>query len=232
MSAPKPSNGIRTLPPDDRPREKALNKGISTLTNSELLALILGSGSRSETALDLARRILSSVENDLHRLAEMTIPRLRQFNGVGSAKAVTVAAALELGRRRMRSERIDAYRVLSSSDVYDLMAPYMIDKDYEEVWLVLMNQAGKVVHHERVSSGGMTGATVDPKIIVRLTLAHSATRIILVHNHPSGSTRPSKQDIFLTQKIKQAAALLDVQLTDHIIIARDQYYSFLDEGML
>ena len=232
MSPTKPTNGIRTLPPDDRPREKALSKGISSLTNSELLALILGSGSRSDTALDLSRRILSSVENDLHRLAEMTIPRLRQFNGVGSAKAVTVAAALELGRRRMRSERIDAYRVLSSSDVYDLMAPYMIDKDYEEVLLVLMNQAGKVVHHERVSSGGMTGATVDPKIVVRLTLAYSATRIILVHNHPSGSTRPSKQDIFLTQKIKQAAALLDVQLTDHIIIARDQYYSFLDEGML
>lgn len=226
------SNRIRHLAPDDRPREKAVRQGLSSLTNSELLAILLGSGSREESALDLARRIMGRANNDLHRLSELTIHHLKQFKGVGEAKAVTLAAALEIGRRRMRSERIEAYQVLGSSDVYDLMAPYMIDKDHEEVWLVMLNQAGKVVHHEMVSTGGMTGAVVDPKIVIRLALAHSATRIILVHNHPSGSARPSQQDILLTQKIKHAAKLLDLQLTDHVIIARDRYYSFLDEGTL
>jgi len=229
------SNGIlrmRQLAPDDRPREKAARNGISALTDSELIAILLGSGSRYESALDLARRILASVNHDLHRLAQLNMHQLMDFKGVGEAKASLLAASLELSRRRMRSERIDAYQVLGSSDVYDLMAPYMIDKDHEEVWLVMLNQAGKVVRHEKVSSGGMTGAVVDPKIVVRLALTYSATRIILVHNHPSGSARPSRQDIQLTQKIKQAAALLDMQLTDHVIIARDKYYSFLDEGML
>ena len=229
------SNGMlrmRQLAPDDRPREKASRKGISTLTDSELLAILLGSGSRYESALDLARRILASVNHDLHRLAQLNMQQLMAFKGVGEAKASLLAASLELSRRRMRSERVEAYQVLGSSDVYDLMAPYMIDKDHEEVWLVMLNQAGKVVRHEKVSSGGMTGAVVDPKIVVRLALTYSATRIILVHNHPSGSARPSRQDIQLTQKIKQAAALLDMQLTDHVIIARDKYYSFLDEGML
>ena len=226
------SSPIKSLPPDDRPREKALAKGISALTNSELVAILLGSGSRQESALELARRLLYAAQNNLHKFSAFSIEELREFKGIGNGKAVTLAAALELGRRRMRSDRPEGYRVLGSSDVYDLMAPYMIDKDYEEVWLIMMNQAGKVIHHEKVSSGGMTGAVVDPKIVIRRALAHSTTRIILVHNHPSGTARPSRQDIQMTNKIRQAAALLDMQLTDHVIIARDTYFSFLDEGML
>jgi DNA repair protein RadC len=226
------STPIKRLANDDRPREKALKYGFSSLAEAELLAILIGSGTRNESALELARRIYADAGNNIHSLARLSVKRLQGFKGVGEAKAITLAAALELGRRRMRNDRMQEPKITRSADVYDLMAPYLVDKTHEEVWLVLMNQAGKVVHHVLVSSGGMTGTVVDPKIVMRHAIEHHATRMILVHNHPSGSTRPSKQDMRLTQKIKHGADLLDIELTDHVIVAGDTYYSFLDEGML
>jgi DNA repair protein RadC len=226
------STTIKKLAQDDRPREKALKYGFYSLAEAELLAILLRSGTRNESALELARRIYAEAGNNLHNLARLSVRRLQSFKGVGEAKAITLAAALELGRRRMHLDRTKEPKITRSADVYDLMAPYLVDKCHEEVWIVLMNQAGTVVHHVRVSSGGMTGTVVDPKIVMRYALEYHATRMILVHNHPSGSTRPSRQDIALTQKIKQGADLLDVELTDHIIVGGDRYYSFLDEGML
>lgn len=226
------STPIKRLAIDDRPREKALKYGFESLAEAELLAILIKSGTRNESALELARRIYSEAGNSIHSLARLSVRRLQSFKGVGEAKAITLAAALELGRRRMRNDRVEEPQITRSADVYDLMAPYLIDKSHEEVWLVLMNQAGKVVHHVLVSSGGMTGTVVDPKIVMRHAIEYHATRMILVHNHPSGSTRPSQLDIQLTQKIKHGAKLLDIELTDHVIVAGDRYFSFLDEGML
>jgi len=226
------STPIKELANDDRPREKALKYGFSSLAEAELLAILIRSGTRNESALELARRIYAEAGNNVHTLARLSVRRLQSFRGVGEAKAITLAAALELGRRRMRNDRVGEPKITRSADVYDLMAPYLVDKSHEEVWLVLMNQAGKVVHHVCVSSGGMTGTVVDPKIVMRHALECHATRMILVHNHPSGSSKPSQQDIRLTQKIKHGAALLDIELTDHVIVAGDRYFSFLDEGML
>jgi DNA repair protein RadC len=226
------STPLKKLAEDDRPRERAVKYGLSSLTDSELIAILLGSGSRNESVIQLARRIYASCGNDIHKFARVSINKLKDFRGVGEAKAVTLAAALELGRRRMRTERIAEPQITRSSDVYDLIAPYIVDKAHEEVWLVMMNQAGRVINHSRISLGGMTGTIVDPKIIMRLSIENHATRIILVHNHPSGSARPSQQDIDLTQKIKHGGQLLDIKLTDHVIVAGDRYYSFLDEGML
>jgi len=226
------STQVKNLDEDDRPRERAIRYGLSALTNSELIAILLGSGSRSESVIQLARRIYASCGNDIHKFAKVSILKLKDFRGVGEAKAVTLAAALELGRRRIRSEQAIDPQITKSSDVYDLIAPYIMDKSHEEVWLVMMNQAGRVINHSRISLGGMTGTIVDPKVIMRLAIENHATRIILVHNHPSGSVRPSQQDIKLTNKIRHGALLLDLKLTDHVIIAGDRYYSFLDEGLL
>jgi len=226
------STPVKMLAEDDRPREKAIKYGLSSLTDSELIAILLGSGSRLEPVTQLARRIYASSGNDIHKFARVSIQKLKDFRGVGEAKAVTLAAALELGRRRMRTERNNDPQISHSSDVYDLIAPYIVDKAHEEVWLVMMNQAGRVINHSRISLGGMTGTIVDPKVIMRLSIENHATRIILVHNHPSGSARPSQQDINLTQKIKHGAQLLEIKLTDHVIVAGDRYFSFLDEGML
>lgn len=223
---------IKQLSRDDRPREKALRHDISGLTDSELLALLLGSGTRGESAVDLARRLLDSVDNDLHRLAKYSIAQLQTFKGIGEAKAVAVAAALEIGRRRMRSARTRYPTILRSSDAFDVVVPYLTDKGHEEVWVLLLNQAGKLIRQQQVSTGGMTNALVDVKIIMRLALEHAATRIILVHNHPSGAVRPSQLDIKLTMKVRDAADLLDIKLTDHIIVAHDSYFSFKDEGMI
>ena len=223
---------IKLLAYDDRPREKAVRYGMDSLADSELLAILLGSGSRTESALDLGRRIYSENGNSLHNLARLSVQRFKEFKGVGEAKAMVLAAAMELGRRRMRRTNDKEPTITRSTDVYDLMASHLIDKTHEEVWVVLMNQAGRVKRYACVSSGGMTGTVVDPKIVLRMALEYSATRFILVHNHPSGNTRPSQQDIRLTQKMKHGAQLLDLELTDHVIIAGDRHFSFLDEGML
>lgn len=226
------STPVKKLAEDDRPRERAIKYGLSSLTDSELIAILLGSGSRRESAIQLARRIYASCGNDIHKFARVSILKLKDFRGVGEAKAVTLAAALELGRRRLRNGQVHDPQITRSSDVYDLIAPYIVDKAHEEVWLVMMNQAGRVINHCRISLGGMTGTIVDPKIIMRLAIENHATRIILVHNHPSGTPRPSKQDINLTQKIKHGGQLLEITLTDHVIVAGDKYFSFLDEGLL
>ncbi|MDX1476692.1 MAG: DNA repair protein RadC [Saprospiraceae bacterium] len=223
---------IKHLAIDDRPRERALQHGLSVLSDSELIAILLGSGTRYESALDLARRILAAAQDDLHELARFSINKFQEFNGVGEAKAVTIAAALELGRRRMRTAARHLPRISSSADAFDIIRPYLSDKQHEEVWVLFMNQAGQMIRCERVSAGGMTGAVVDPKIILRKGLEYGATRLILVHNHPSGSLTPSQQDIHLTHKLREAAQLMDMRLTDHIIVGHQRYFSFLDEGRL
>lgn len=232
MPPHKPAVRIKHLALEDRPRERALMHGLAVLSESELLAILIKSGTRSASALDIARDVLASADHDLHALARYSIQRLQEFSGIGEATAVTIAAALELGRRRLRASERTLPKILSSADAFDILRPHLSDIHHEEVWVLLLNQAGSMLRCHRVSSGGMTGAIVDPKRVLRLVLEHAATRFILAHNHPSGALQPSQQDIQLTMKLKQAAELMDMRLTDHLIVGGQRYFSFLDEGRL
>ena len=228
-----PPQRIKHLAMDDRPREKALLHGLANLSDSELIAVLLGSGTRyGGSAIDIAKEIMGSVEGDLNRLARYSVQRFQDFKGVGDAKAVTLAAALELGRRRLRSTGGEQPTILSSQDAYAAIRTYLEDKPHEEVWLMLLSQSGQILSLQCVSRGGVTGAVVDPKIILKIALEYHAPRFILAHNHPSGAVKPSQQDIQLTNKLNNAAKFMDMKLTDHLIIGRQKYFSFLDEGMI
>jgi DNA repair protein RadC len=216
----------------DRPREKMLLLGKQNLSDAELLAIILGSGSREETALDLSKRILASVENNLNKLGKQDLKALQQFKGMGQVKSITLAAALELGRRRQNSEILETPKITCSKDVYDLMYSRMVDLAYEEFWILLLNRANLVEHKILISKGGVAGTVVDNKIIFKHALSHLASSIILVHNHPSSNNRPSKADIDITKKINEAGKMLDIKVLDHVIVAGQNYYSFSDENLL
>ena len=216
----------------DRPREKMLLLGKQNLSDAELLAIILGSGSREETALDLSKRILASVDNNLNKLGKQDLKALQQFKGMGQVKSITLAAALELGRRRQNSEILEKPKITCSKDVYDLMHGRMIDLAYEEFWILLLNRANLVEHKIMISKGGVAGTVVDNKIIFKHALAHLASSIILVHNHPSTNNRPSKADIDITKKISEAGKMVDIKVLDHVIVAGQNYYSFSDENLL
>lgn len=225
-------NKIKNWAEDDRPREKLILKGIESLSDAELVAILIGSGNNEESAVDLAKRILKSSNNNLNEFAKVSLDSLKQFKGIGEAKAINILAAMELGRRRKISEAKEKNSIKTSSDAYDLLNPYLTDKNIEQFWVVYLNRANKVIDISNISSGGITGTIVDIRLIFKQALLNSSTGIIVAHNHPSGNEKPSKSDIDLTKKIKEAGLSMDINLLDHIIISNNKYYSFADEGMI
>ena len=217
---------------EDRPREKMLSKGIMALSDAELLAILIGSGSIGESAVGLSQRILSSVENNLHDLGKRNIHDLQKFKGVGQAKAVTIAAALELGRRRQLSDLRFRPKISSSRDAFNAIAAILSDLVHEEFWLLLLNRANEVFARERLSIGGISGTVVDIKLVLKTALDARASGFIAIHNHPSGNLEPSRADIELTEKLKQGGRILDLPMLDHLIVSERGYFSFADEGML
>lgn len=217
---------------EDRPREKLLSKGARSLTDAELVAILIGSGNVDETAVELSRRILAAVDNNLHELGRKNIEFLKTFNGIGEAKAVTIAAALELGKRRKEAETRKNNKITGSKDVADHFFPILGDLDHEEFWIMLLNRGNKIIDSFMISQGGISGTVIDVRIILKPAIEKLASSIILCHNHPSGTMQASDADIKITKKIKNAAELLDIAVLDHLIIGQNQYLSFADEGML
>lgn len=216
---------------DDRPREKFLLKGKSSLSDSELLAILIGSGSRNESAVQLCQRILFSVDNNLNQLGKLSIQKLTEFKGIGEAKAITIAAALELGRRRRTEDAEELKKITSSKAVFEIMQPIIGELPHEEFWILYLNNSNKVIHKAQLSKGGITGTVVDSRIVFKTAFEQNATSIILTHNHPSGKLVASDADKEITQKLKIAGRQLDVIVIDHIIITENGYYSFQDEGI-
>ncbi|MCI3936276.1 DNA repair protein RadC [Chryseobacterium aahli] len=223
---------IKFLAEDDRPREKFLLKGKNSLSDSELLAIIMGSGSRDETAVELSRKILASVDNNWHQLSLLTIKDLTKFKGVGEVKAISIATALEIGRRRASQEIPEKPQISSSKDAYQILKLHLADLRTEEFWAVFLNQSNKVIHISQLTQGGINQSIVDIRIVFKTALEHFATGIIISHNHPSGNVKPSAEDISITKKIKEAGNLMNIQLLDHLIITQNSYLSFADEGIL
>jgi len=224
---------IKNLAEEDRPREKLMLKGRSVLSDAELIAILIGSGSRKETAVQLSQRILASVNHNLNDLSKLSINDLLKFKGIGEAKAISIIAAAELGRRRKDSETIEKPKIKSSKDAYDQLSGDLIDLAHEEFWILLLNRANEVLAKINVSKGGTTGTVVDGKIIMKLAIEKPrCCGIVLGHNHPSGNLKPSEADIKITHKLREIASFVDINLIDHIIVGEKAYYSFADEGLL
>ncbi len=217
---------------EDRPRERLWSKGPSSLSDAELLAILIGSGTRNHSALDLARELLAMAGNSLGDLGRLSAGEIRKIRGLGEAKAVTIAAALELGRRRKIAETGENPQIRSSSDVYNIMCPVMEDLPHEEFWILFLNRANRVTGRMKISQGGVSGTVTDVRIVMKKAIESLASGLVICHNHPSGNNSPSDSDIRITQKIKEAGALMDIQLLDHLIIAGKDYYSFADNGAL
>lgn len=225
--------GIKAWSEDDRPREKLLQKGASVLSDAELISILIGSGTRNESAVGLARRVMQKADNDLNILARLTPTELsNSIKGIGYAKAVTITAAMELSRRRRKVTQSEQDVIKESSDVYNIFLPDLGDLSYEEFWILLLNHANKVVAKVKIASGGVHQTIVDVKLLFKYALDRLATGIILCHNHPSGNLFPSAADKLLTNKIVDGAKFLDIRILDHVIIARDEYFSFADEHLL
>jgi DNA repair protein RadC len=216
---------------DDRPREKFLLKGKSALSDSELLAILIGSGSRNESAVQLCQRILASANNNLNQLGKVSVQQLMEFKGIGEAKAISIAAALELGRRRRHEEVVELDKITSSKAVFQIMQPIIGELHHEEFWVLYLNNSNKVLHKAQLSKGGMTGTVVDPRIVFKIALEYNAISIILTHNHPSGKLVPSDQDKELTRRLKLAGQQMHILVLDHIIITETDFYSFNDDGI-
>jgi len=216
---------------DDRPREKMLQNGAAMLSNAELLAIIIGSGTQKETAVDVAKNLLANSNNSLNELGKKSIKDFLKTKGIGTARAVAIAAALELGRRR-RNDNDELQTIKSSKDVFDVFQPLLGDLLHEEFWIILLNRANKIISKHRVGQGGTATATIDKKIIAKLATENLAEGVILSHNHPSQNAKPSREDEKVTAEIKSALQLFEIKLLDHIIITGNSYYSFADEGKL
>ncbi|QOG03714.1 DNA repair protein RadC [Flavobacterium sp. MDT1-60] len=215
---------------DDRPREKLMLKGKSALSDAELIAILIGSGSRNESAVDLSKRILASADN-LNVLGKMSISQLMNFKGIGEAKAITIISALELGRRRRAEDAVELVKITSSKRVFEIMQPIIGELPHEEFWVLFLNNYNKVISKSQLSKGGISGTIVDVRLVFKLALENGATGLILCHNHPSGNLQPSDADRKITKKIKLAGDSLDVKVLDHLIITETNYYSFVDEGI-
>ncbi|WP_435354370.1 RadC family protein [Emticicia sp. SJ17W-69] len=224
-------NNILSWAEEDRPREKLIMKGKVALSDAELIAILIGSGSRELSAVDLSKLILQSVNNNLHELAKLSINDLIKFKGIGEAKAISIAAAMELGRRRKESEVIKKVKVASSADAYKAVRPYLMDLLHEQFWVILLNRANEIIRPQQISIGGVAGTVADPKMIFKAAIEHLASSIILVHNHPSGNLTPSQADKDLTKKVKEAGRVLDIPVLDHLIFGDEAYFSFADEGI-
>ncbi|MDR0896195.1 MAG: DNA repair protein RadC [Prevotellaceae bacterium] len=217
---------------EDRPREKMMLKGARALSDAELLAILIGSGNTEESAVSLMQRILAACNNDLHRLGKWEVSDFARFKGMGPAKSLTVMAALELGKRRKQQEPAERSAISGPHDIYRLFQPMLCDLPHEEFWVLLLNQAARVINKVQISSGGIDHTPADVRIILREALLQHATQIALIHNHPSNNPRPSNDDRRLTQSVQQAAHTMNIRLVDHVIIAENSYYSFADEGLL
>lgn len=228
----KNNRTIKCWAEDDRPREKMILKGKSALSDTELLAIILGSGSRQQTAVELAQELLLSTENDLARFSKISLHELKKFNGVGEAKAVSVLAALELGRRRKETEKPDRTKITSSQLVYQHMRPYLQDLQHEEFYVLLLNRANEILFTRQISIGGMSGTVADGKLIFRSAIESGAHAMILVHNHPSDQLKPSDADRSLTKKMVEFGKYIDLPVLDHVIFTDNGYFSFADNGMI
>jgi DNA repair protein RadC len=224
--------GIKSWAEADRPREKLLLKGRRQLTDAELIAILIGSGNKDETAVDLSRRMLATYNNDLDKLGRVTVKELSKFKGIGEAKAIAIVAALEIGRRRKDTAEKEVVRITSSTEAFEVLLPVFADLDHEEFWILMLNHANCVIGKQSISSGGLAGTIADPKIIFKIALEHNASYVILAHNHPSGNLTPSEQDIDITKKLALAGSLLDLQVLDHLIVTNKLYYSFGDEGLI
>ncbi|OXG08905.1 RadC family protein [Flavobacterium araucananum] len=227
----KKTFSIKNWSEDDRPREKLLLKGIDALSDAELIAILIGSGSRSESAVDLSKRILAKAEN-LNALGKMSLPQLMQFEGIGEAKAISIVAALELGRRQRSEETLKfKNKVTSSKVIFEIMRPIIGELPHEEFWVFFLNNTNKIISKVQLSKGGITATIVDVRLVFKFALETRATSLILCHNHPSGNLEPSHADKEITKKLKLAGDMLDVKVLDHLIITETKYYSFVDEGI-
>lgn len=217
---------------EDRPREKLLGKGLNSLTDAELIAILIGSGNRNESAVELAKKILKGVKNNLNELGKLTVEDLMASKGIGEAKAVTIIAALELGRRRKLADVMAKKKISGSKDVFEFFQPVLADLPYEEFWILLLNRSNKIIEKFKISQGGISGTVIDVRMILKNAIEKLASSIILCHNHPSGNLQPSEADKKITTKLKDAARIMDMQVLDHLIITDSSFYSFADEGIL
>lgn len=225
-------NSIKTWAEDDRPREKLQLKGKASLSNAELIAILIGSGSRNESAVDLAKRILSFADDNLNALGRLGLKELTAFKGIGEAKAISIITALELGKRRSLSEALKRKKISSSKNAFEILHPVMMDLPHEEFWIIFLTNSNHVLSFKCISKGGLTGTMADVRMIFKEALNLKATGLILAHNHPSGSLKPSNPDKTLTRKLTEAGRIMDIPILDHLIITDSHYFSFADEGML
>ncbi|WP_339657446.1 DNA repair protein RadC [Flavobacterium frigidarium] len=216
---------------DDRPREKLILKGKSALSDAELIAILIGSGNRNESAVDLSKRILSGVNNNLNALGKLSMASLTEYKGIGEAKAISIIAALELGRRRRTEEAVELVKITSSKAIFELMQPIVGELPHEEFWIIYLNNSNKVLSKSQLSKGGITGTLVDVRIVFKKALELGATALILCHNHPSGTLVPSEADKHITKKLKLAGESLEVKVLDHVIVTENSYFSFVDSGI-
>ncbi len=223
---------IKSWAEEDRPREKLMLKGKSSLSDAELLAILIGSGTVSISAVELSKQILASVNHNLHELAKLSLKDLQQFKGIGEAKAITIMSALELGRRRKEADVEKRLTITCAKDIYVLLQADLMDLPYEEFWIVLLNKANQVIKKMQISRGGISGTLADVRLIMKNAIEQLASSLILVHNHPSGNKKPSPQDIQLTQKIKQAGQLMEIPVLDHLIFTDNGFYSFAENEQL
>ncbi len=232
MEQVKRKSGIKSWPEDEKPREKLLHKGPGSLTDAELLAILIGSGGAQRSALDLARDVLALAGRNLYELGRLPVTDFQKIKGIGAARAITIGAALELGRRRQINEGLQRPSIRTSRDAADIVRPLLADLNHEVFCVLYLNQSNKVLRHELVSSGGLTGTVADIRIILKNALLHQANGLILAHNHPSGNPGPSQADKELTRRIKEAATLMDIRLLDHLIVAQTTCFSMQDEGLI
>jgi DNA repair protein RadC len=224
--------GIRSWSPDDKPREKLRKKGAAALSDAELVAILIGSGKRGQTAVSLAKQILATVDHSVSRLSTCSLHQLRQFKGIGEAKAVTILAAFEIGRRNNGQSGIRPGRIKDSKGADQILRPKLAHLRHEEFWILYLNNANCVIHESQLSKGGLTGTLVDVRLLLKEALEVGAVALILAHNHPSGTLRPSNADKELTRKIKRGAEVMDIKILDHLIITREDYFSFADQNLL
>jgi len=232
MNYENKSVSIKSWAEDDRPREKLVLKGKSALSDAELIAILIGSGSRNESAVDLSKRILNSIDNNLNKLGKLSVLDLQKFKGIGDAKAISIITALELGRRRRIEEALELPQINSSEAIFNLMQPFIGELQHEEFWIVYLNNSNKVLHKEQLSKGGLTGTLVDVRLVFKKAIELFSTAIILCHNHPSGKLQPSQADKSITNKLKLAGETLDIKVLDHLIITENAYFSFADENIM
>ena len=232
MSAEYKNLTIKDWALEDRPREKMIKRGINSLSDAELLAILINTGTKNESAVAIAQRILLSANSNLNELGKYTLADFTSIKGIGEAKGITIMAALELGRRRKQTEALNRPKIESSNDIIEIFQPQLADLPHEEFWVLFLNRANKVIDQARITQGGITGTIFDIKLIMKSAIEKLASSIIVCHNHPSGNQKPSEQDIKITQKLKEASQLFEIALLDHIIITDSECYSFADSGML